>query len=207
MTSPEVGALRLARAFGFGLTAYALAVVAHAAGGGGTPTLTGSLVLAFATVWVSVLLTSRRLGVGSSVLSLGVVQLLLHEGLALASSAGGCMSVVHSHGSHLASGAMMVCSPAGAPDMHAHGGATVAMTAAHAVAALCLGVLLARGDQAVWFLAALVWPRLPEAGVVGVLVPRVPASARARLVARRPLVVLSGLSRRGPPRACAPVAA
>jgi hypothetical protein len=203
MTSPELGALRLARALGFGLTAFALSVTAHVVAGGPPPSATVSLVLGFAVVWASVFLTWRRLGVVSSVLSLGALQVVLHAALSLASAGATCMSVVHGHASHAADGAMTMCTTATASHAHSDGASGLAMTAAHALAAVVLGVLLARADQAVWFLAALIWPSLPQAtpGAAGVPQARV-AVVRSRV--RPPVgVVLTGVSRRGPPRGLA----
>jgi hypothetical protein len=207
MRSPEVGALRVARAFGFGLTAFALSVVAHVAAGGPAPSATTTLLLGAGTLWVSVFLTWRRLGVTASVVSLGALQVVLHAGLSLASAGGACLTVVHSHAGHLASGPMTMCAASSSVHGHVHGIPGLAMTAAHAVAAVLLGVLLARADQAVWFLSALVWPRLPQPAADAGVDPGTPVVLVAAPARRPQWLGLAAVSRRGPPWGFAPAAA
>jgi hypothetical protein len=202
MFSPGQGALRLARATGLALAAYTLSVVAHLAGGGHAPSALATAVLLFLTWWVCVMVTFRRLGRVACVALLAVSQVLLHGALSLASSAGGCVQVVHQHAGHLTNGTMTVCSAEAAP-MHHHG-SSLLMTSAHTVAAVLLGLVLARGEAALWFLAALVWPRPLVAPVLVT-----PARVWVAVVqtARTGVVVPGGVGRRGPPVGCAFAAA
>jgi hypothetical protein len=193
---PDSGALRLARAAGLGVSAFALSLAAHVAAGGQAPSATASVLLLLATVWVSIFLTGRRLGWAGMTAAVGVSQLVLHQLFAWATPAGSCMTVVHSHADHLTNGAVTICSQ-GAGLTH-HGSSGLVMTVAHAMAAVLLGLLLARGEAAVWFLARLVWPRVPAAPVF--VHPTVLAAVA--LVAQwsmRPTIRSGGGGRRGPP--------
>jgi hypothetical protein len=199
MPLPDSGALRLARATGLGLSAFALSLMAHVAAGGNAPSATASAVMLSATVWVSIFLTRRRLNRPTMVAAIGSSQVVLHQLFSLTTGAGTCMTVVHSHADHLTNGAVTVCSQ-GSPAMAHHDGSSALMTAAHVVAAVAIGLVLARGEAALWFLAGLVWPRVPD-------LPKVPAfgvPAAAPLVAQwtvRPRLGIGNGDRRGPPAA------
>ncbi|GAA2733566.1 hypothetical protein GCM10009867_11780 [Pedococcus aerophilus] len=206
MVAAGTGTLRLARALGLALAAYGLSLGAHLVGGGNAPSATGAAALLFATWWVGVLVTHRRLGRTALVAALGVSQLVLHQAFSYASTAGSCVTVVHAHADHLTNGASTVCAEAGAAGMAAmphHGLAGAGMVVAHAGAAVLLALLLARGEAAVWFLAGLVWPT-PPAPV------RLPTALRpatvlgALLAPTAPVVVPGDVGRRGPPWSPAP---
>jgi hypothetical protein len=206
MMSPDAGLLRLARASGFGLVAFSLSLTAHVAGGGQLPSAMASLVLLGACCWVSVFLTWRRLGRLAAVIALGVMQVLLHAALMLASAAGACTAMMSGH-PHLSTATAMaapVCLPGPAHEpSHAGGWPAMGMTLAHAAAAVLLGVLLSRADRAVWFLATLrLWAppadvRVSPPVAAAPLVPAVPAWCRSH-------IALLGVRRRGPPVAAAP---
>jgi hypothetical protein len=154
---------------------------------------------------VSLFLTWRRLGVLASVLWLGGLQVLLHQGL-MVSSAGECMSPTQGNAREMVGGAMAVCSSQAPALELGWGPGRLAMTCAHLTAAVVLGLVLARGDRAVWFLARLVWPVLPASAPRVGLIPRLvwhgaPTISRARPVA------LTAVSRRGPPSWTAPACA
>jgi hypothetical protein len=210
MTSSEPGALRLARACGFAIATFALSVGAHVLAGGAPPSLTASLVLVGSTVWGSLFLTGRRLGARSIVAAMGLTQVLLHEALMMSAPmmsapmksgpVGGCVGPDHS-GAHvhaLSSAARSICTAM--PSLpHAHG-IPLGMSLAHAVAAIALGLVLARGESAIWFLAALVWPSRPVAVSVPVRMPRAWSLPNVPAVRRRSYR-MAPISRRGPPRA------
>jgi hypothetical protein len=198
MVSPDSGALRLARACGFGVSAFSLALAAHVAGGGQAPAPVGFAVLAFATVWASVFLTWRKLSRPAILLALGAAQLALHQAFGWASPSGSCVTVVHGHADHLTSGAVTICSEAAPAAVAHHGVPGLLMMAAHAVAALLLGFLLACGEAAVWFLAELVWPALPAAAPFHCQT-RSLGAARAAVYFSRPVLGRGGVGRRGPP--------
>lgn len=198
MTTSEVGALRLARAFGFAIAAFALSVGAHVLAGGTPPSLTASVVLGGSTVWASLFLTGRRLGARAMVVAMGLAQLLLHQALMVSTPGGRCAGLDRA-GNHLhavSSAARSVCTAM--PSLpHAHG-IPLAMSLAHAVTAILLGLALARGESAIWFLAALVWPSRPVAVAVPVRMPRawsVPTVPAVRGRSHQ----LGPISRRGPP--------
>ncbi|HEV7196057.1 MAG TPA: hypothetical protein VGN19_08965 [Pedococcus sp.] len=198
MTTSELGALRLARAFGFAVAAFALSVGAHVLAGGTPPSLTASLVLGGSTAWASLFLTGRRLGARSMVVAMGLAQVLLHEALMMSTPGGRCTGLDRG-GNHLhalSSAARSVCTAM--PSLpHAHG-IPLGMSLAHAVAAILVGLVLARGESAIWFLAALVWPSRPVAVVVPVRRPRAWSIPTVPAVRRRSQR-LAPISRRGPP--------
>ncbi len=203
MFSPGTGALRLARATSLALVAYSLSLGAHVLAGGEAPSATGTAVLLGVTTWACVLVTSRRVARVPLVALLGASQLLLHHAFMLASASSGCLTVTGAHAGHGMPGPMTYCTdPAAAmsamPSMSGHATSGAAMTVAHAVAALLLGVVLARGEDALWFLAGLVWPT----ATAPVLLP---SAARPLPVAPSPtgaasaVLLPGGVGRRGPP--------
>ncbi|GAB6897610.1 hypothetical protein JCM9957A_07000 [Kineosporia succinea] len=154
--SPGRGAIRLARAAIFSLSAVSLAVAAHAAGGERV-----SLPVAAACVpgvmLVVNLLAARRRGPVSLVVAMALTQATLHAVLMAAIMSDGCrMAGGHATSGHGAVG-VTPCDPAmaghQASDMFAM---SPRMFAAHAVAALALALLLERGEAAVWALTRVV---------------------------------------------------
>lgn len=202
MTSSELGALRLARAFGFAIAAFALSVGAHVLAGGTPPSLTASLVLVAGTVWVSLFLTGRQRGARSVVAAMGLLQLVLHQALMLSAGASRCPAL-DAPGNHLhalSSAARSACmAMPSLSQTHVAPGIPLGMTLAHALAAVVLGLVLARGESAIWFLAALVWPSRPVARAVPVGMPRAWSIPTVPAV-RRLGQAVAPISRRGPPR-------
>jgi hypothetical protein len=195
--------VRLARAAGLAVSAFSLAAGAHLAGGGSMPAGVWSAAILLLVFTGSVLVTGRRLGPVAIVALLGGSQLLLHRAFAFTEPAAApCVAGAPEHGTHLA-GAVAVCAdPALATaamqgmDHSMGGGAT--MVVAHTVAAVLLGLLLARGEEALWFLAAFVLPRWR----VAVRCPVRPTAPRPEWPV--PVLVpletaLGGVGRRGPP--------
>jgi hypothetical protein len=205
MFSSELGALRLARAFGFAIAAFGLSVAAHVMAGGTPPSVTASLVLGGATLWVSLFLTGQRRGARSIVAAMGLLQLLLHQALMMSAAGSRCAALdaagshLHTLGAEARSACMAMPS---LPQPHAAHGIPLGMTLAHALAALLLGLVLARGESAIWFLACLVWPSRPVALAVPVRMPRAWSVPTVPTV-RRLSHALAPISRRGPPRLAA----
>jgi hypothetical protein len=201
MPLPDAGALRLARATGLGLSAFALSLMAHVAAGGSAPSATASLIAVSATVWVSIFLTGRRLNRPTLVATIGVSQVLLHQLFEATTGNGSCMTIIHAHADHLTNGAVTMCSQ-GAPAMAHHAGPSLAMTLAHALAAVAIGLVLARGEAALWFLAGLIWPRVAERPrVASLAVPELSVFVAQWCV--RPRLGTGNGDRRGPPGAVA----
>ena len=203
MQSPAQGAVRLARATGLAVSAFSLAAGAHLAGGGSMPAGAWWAAILLLVFTGSVLVTGRRLGPVAVVALLGGSQLVLHRAFEFTQpTAVACVPGMPEHAGH-AAGSVAVCadsSVAGAAMQgmdHSMGGGW-AMLLAHSVAAVLLGLLLARGEAAVWFLAALVAPRwrVVVRPPVRPRALRVPWQAPAR-PHREP--VLGGVGRRGPP--------
>jgi hypothetical protein len=86
VTRSARGRARAVRAAVFSLLAVALAVGAHALGGGGTPSPATTLVLWAAVLPVAGLLAGRTWGPGSLTCVLGALELALHHALGLASA-------------------------------------------------------------------------------------------------------------------------
>jgi hypothetical protein len=215
MLGPASGALRLTRALGLALAAYTLSLGAHLLGGGEPPSLRGTAVLVLLTWWLCVMVTGRRLGRVAVVALVGFCQVLLHEALAAASSTGTCLTTARGQAMSMVHVATTTCPPPGAPGMrgmppHAMAAdlATVglAMVLAHAAAAVLLGLCLAHGEAALWFLASMVLRSRPRP----VALPAFPRPLPARSEAVRTLsarILQGGVGRRGPPWGDAPVTA
>lgn len=208
MVGPASGALRLTRALGLALAAYTLSLGAHLLGGGEPPSLRGTAVLLFVTWWLCVIVTGRRLGRLAVTGLLGLGQVLLHEALGVAGSTGACLPMAHAPAMSMMHTAIGSCArlastvTAGMPPlaMGAHGGSpSLTMVVAHATAAGLLGLCLANGEAAVWFLASLVRPTRPSPVVLPAFLRPLPART---VGARRSsaLVLPGGVGRRGPPR-------
>jgi hypothetical protein len=199
MSSPVAGALRLARAGSLAVTAFALTSVAHVVAGGVLPATPWMVSIFLVTLCGSVVVTGRRLGRGATVAGLGVSQMVLHAAFAFLSPGGSCTRASSGLVMHSGHEAVMRCSDP-AMTMPVHHSTGVVMGAAHAVAAVLVGLVLARGEAAVWFLASLVWPGLPSRVQV------VPAASAPRVAVRprpaaRQLFGTGGLGLRGPPLA------
>ena len=150
------GGVRLARAATFASVAVALSATAHVTGGGGPPGV-GVLVLGLGAVLaVAVLVTGHRIGRLTMLGLLAGSQVALHTMFgALGSAPAGspCLSGDH-HAAHAAA-----CEP-GAMAGHTAAGGTP-MLLAHALATVALALLLARGEQILWTLAAALGLTLP----------------------------------------------
>lgn len=209
MNSPGRGALWLARASAWTCAAYGLSVGAHVVGGGQAPTVRGAAFIAVALLWVGLILTRRRVGAVLLTATLTGSQVLLHGGLTLSERSAACATTDSSSGPHAGHGLALECpgSASGAAAVLTHAEhSALTMTAAHVLAAIALGLVLARSEDAVWFLAGLLLPTLPVA-------PVLPSLTRRPLVpthgGERPPTVplLGGVGRRGPPVLRAPVVA
>lgn len=191
-----------------------LAAGAHTLGGGALPTPPILAALLALTLLASVLATRIRLGLLAMTAVLGTGQVLLHEAFtALAGTATpqAALPAGHQHddGAALA-GALQHLSPAlghsGAPSEHlAQGHGSLAhdpgMLLAHVAATLLTALLLARGEAALWALAAWLRP-LFRAAKTPVL-PVAGRALRAPFAPEPPRLPWRTLRRdrlRGPPR-------
>jgi hypothetical protein len=165
---------RLARAVLLGVTSAALSVTAHGAAGGSVTEFAPALPLTLLVAFAGTALAERGRRPWTILAALGVAQLGQHALLTL--------------GHHAADGPGLGFSP-------------TAMTAAHVVAALLTGLLLARADAALHAVVDAVARLLPPP-----LTPVVPAGA---LWSSTPSAVPDALvgvllrrvhGRRGPPR-------
>lgn len=206
MRTPARGLPWLARASAWTCAAFGLSVGAHVVGGGRPPAPGGSAFLVVALLWVGLLLTRRRLGALPLITTLGTSQLLLHAGLTLTERSVACSPGASPPGAHVGHGVGLTCDAPTSGVMAAltHGEhSTLTMALSHLLAAVALGVVLTKGEDAAWRIAGLLLPHLPMA-------PPLPSPTRRVLapfgggeyVSTVP--VLGGVGRRGPPVRRAP---
>lgn len=179
-----------------------LAAGAHLAGGGALPAPTVMLAVLALTALGSTTATRLRLGFPAVMALLGAGQLALHEvfGAFSIPAAAAESGATAAHGSHLAGTAAL-------PLDHISGAGAASgplMLAAHILATLGSALLLAKGEDALWALAAWLRPlvALPRpAACDGGAAPLFPFAPFA--VPLRPWRNLRQDSRRGPPSAVA----
>lgn len=222
---PGRGATRMLRALLFAGVAVLASLAAHVAGGGAPPpplVVTGVVLI---LAWAAVPLAGRRRGPASIVPAMVLLQLGLHHVFSLLSGSPGCAPALSgaghagahlgSHlgsqlGAHAGGGAAVAGSgaacghPMAGHSLHsmASGGPGLAMTLAHAAAAVALGLVLGHGERALWQIVGWLIARRPRVEPL----PPVPGHAGARVggrsVARpRPTVLHGAAGRRGPPSA------
>jgi hypothetical protein len=175
-----------------------LAAGAHVLGGGELPAPGILLAVLALSVLAATTATRLKLNFAAMTAVLGAGQFALHEVFTVFST-----PVVASHPAadahHLSAAAI----PALDAAAHVHAGPTsILMLATHALATAACALLLAKGEAALWALAAWLRPlvRLPEAITPDAgtprAVPRTPA-----VLPHRPWRNLRQDSRRGPPSA------
>lgn len=184
--------LRLLRAGGFSTAAFCLSAAAHVAGGGTLPAAAVVVALGALTLLPVMVLAGRKLGATTTAAILGASQLLLHRAFTVLSTTSTCTEA----GGHSHAGAGSLDCVAAASHAAADHGA--GMLAAHVVATAFIGLLLARGEEALWALAAWLRPlvRLPSAAA-GPVPDRPSPAATPRLL--RTLCQLELHPLRGPP--------
>lgn len=201
MTSPSRGILWLARASAWTCAALGLSVGAHVIGGGALPSSGVAAFLVAALLWVGLLLTRHRLGPVTLIATLGATQLALHSGLTMAERSAACSPTSTGIGPHAGHDLTLMCegSASGVATSLTHADhSTLTMSIAHLVAAVALGLALAKGEDAVWFVTGLLVPTLPTTPTLPSLRPLTFApSQRGEATPAAP--VLGGVGRRGPP--------
>ncbi|MET3205431.1 UNVERIFIED_ORG: hypothetical protein ABIB21_002234 [Arthrobacter sp. UYEF13] len=179
-----------------------LAAGAHVAGGGGLPAPGILLAVLAMTVLAATTATRLRLNFPAMLSVLGAGQFILHEAFTAFSSWGTAGSGAASglHNAHLAGAAAPVITAAG--HVHDSGSAGILMLLTHALATAACALLLAKGEAALWALAAWLKPlvRLPEAVTPDAGTPRAVPGPPA-VLPLRPWRNLRQHSRRGPPSA------
>jgi hypothetical protein len=190
----------LLRAASMATVILTLASAAHLAGGGQLPAPAILLAVLALTTLGSTTATRLRLGFPAMAALLGIGQLALH-GLFTAFGSPGAAAPAGTtlHAGHLtAAGFLLPAAPAHA----AEAASGPLMLAAHALATLVCALLLAKGEEALWALAAWLRPlaALPRA-VAPDAVPPAFASFPTAAAPRRPWRNLRQDSRRGPPSA------
>ena len=189
--------LRLPRAGAVALTVLTLAAGAHLAAGGQLPTLPITMALAAVVGLSAVLLAGLKMTAPLLTAYLSGSQLALHLAFSTLSNSVPSGSAMSHHGLSSASASSPVPECAAShPHLAAVAGSF--MTFGHVVATLGTALLLARGDAALWALAAWLRP------LIGPIVPAIippefrdpPGTERGVVVgARVPVQVVV----RGPP--------
>jgi hypothetical protein len=206
MLSPAQGLLRGLRAASLGVVGFVLALAAHVAAGGPTPGPGVLLLLVGLIGLAAVLLTGVRLSPVRVVVSLTVMQVVLHETFMWLSVPAACgMPVMNAPaGAHMDMGQgaqpLLSCAtgmtPAGMGRSSVF--AATAMLGAHGAATVLMAALLGYGERVLWFLAGWVRPRwwsrvgLPQFLAVRVFSCCAPPMGRVRFAC-------GGVGRRGPP--------
>lgn len=188
-----------------------LAAGAHVAGGGGLPSSGILLAVLALTVLGATTITRLRLSFPAMLTVLGAGQFILHGAFTAFSSSGPAASPLTPglHGGHLAAAITGLAIDSAAPviaasgHVHDSGSAVgILMLLTHALATAACALLLAKGEAALWALAAWLKPlvRLPEAVTPDDGMP--PAvSGPPTVLPLRPWRNLRQHSRRGPPSA------
>lgn len=195
---------RLLRAAAVSATVLCLAAAAHVAGGGTMPAAGVVIGLSVLTLLPVTLLAGRKLGPATIAAVLAGSQLVLHQAFTALSTTAVCTEA--GHHAYAGAGSLECVAGAagagGAAGAAAHGQAEhgAAMVIAHVLAAALTGLLLVRGEEAIWALAAWLRPlaKLPSA-VVLPLRPRHTAPAPGALLRPRTLCQLKLEPLRGPP--------
>lgn len=198
---------RLLRASVITGVVLSLAGTAHMAGGGVLPAPGIQAALAVLTMLGVTIAAHRRSSVPGLAAILGAGQLLLHQAFETTTAAAACAPSVTeapaSHLSHIAGSVNSIsCQGAagGAGVLMAHPGVMgPAMLAAHALATLATAVVIAKGEAALWALAAWLRPLLDLPAPVALLPRPRPAPVIAAAPAAQPRQFLSVRTLRGPP--------
>lgn len=158
--SPASGVLRLARSTALTVTSLALAALAHMVSGGRLPPLGLTVALAVLVGCLSVLVTARRIGPGSTLGLTGGLQLILHATFTLLGGhgAGATHTLTAQSGGHMHTAVTTWAAPlppqTGAVAITTHAGlaspGAVAMLALHVIATLLSAAALARSERALW---------------------------------------------------------
>ena len=176
-------------------TIVGLAAGGHVAGGGSLPQPAILLALCALTVLPVSVLTKFRLSFPVLTGLLGAGQAWLHWAFnAFSTSVPAGSPVASGHAQHSAMlpvGAFGSAASAPAGDWQ--------MLAAHAVATVVTAFVLARGEQALWALAAWLRPLVQLPAPFAIIPARVPGPCTAPIVLPRDQLVRRMPARRGPP--------
>ncbi|MET3161881.1 UNVERIFIED_ORG: hypothetical protein ABIB19_000264 [Arthrobacter sp. UYEF10] len=190
------------RAASLSVGVLTLAASAHVAGGGDLPGPGILLAVLAMTVLAATTATRLRLNFPAMLTVLGAGQFILHEAFTASSSSGMAASPVAAglHNAHFSGAAAPVM--AAARHVHDSGSMGILMLLTHALATAACALLLAKGEAALWALAAWLKPlvRLPEAVTPDAGTPRAVPGPPA-VLPLRPWRNLRQHSRRGPPSA------
>ncbi|GLY27286.1 hypothetical protein [Kineosporia sp. NBRC 101731] len=192
------GKLRVLRAGAFSACAVSLAAVAHLLAGGTAPSpiLLAGLGLLLAPVAVlSAGKLHRPAAVGTAMVA---VQTALHWLFGQFGPAADCAQM-SSHLSHpgMAHPGSLVCQDNPAMTM---AGSSPLMVLAHLSAAALLGLLLSKGETALWRMLSWIFPKLPARFRPLPVRARLRRTASRRTAPLRPEPLTGAVGRRGPPR-------
>ncbi|GAA3605643.1 hypothetical protein GCM10022223_21750 [Kineosporia mesophila] len=191
------GKLRVLRAGAFSACAVSLAAVAHLLAGGiaPSPVLLAALALILAPIAVlSAGKLRRPTTVGTAMIA---VQTGLHWLFGQFGPAADCVQM-SSHLGHpgMTQAGSMVCQDHPAMTM---GTSSPLMLLAHLSAAALLGLLLSKGETALWRMLSWIFPKLPGRFRPLPVPTRLRRTASRRTVPLRPEPLIGAVGRRGPP--------
>lgn len=199
--SPDRGATRLLRAALFAAVCLSLAVAAHALGGGGVPSLVTVTLCGIPVLLGSVWLSGARRGPMHIGMSLTLAQAGLHVAFHRMAASSGVILPTDGHG--VPSPGPVATSPEhlhATTSAHDLAGAvpSPAMLTWHIAAVAATAWVLWRGEETLWWLARLVFPRwvVPQTPNWGLVDVALPAPGWFR-----PCYWSGSISERGPPLA------
>ncbi|MGG5172669.1 hypothetical protein ACQR35_10890 [Pseudarthrobacter sp. J1738] len=198
---PPFHALRTAT---LAVASVSLSAGAHVYSGGALPPIVIVIALIALTGLASTLLTRIKLNIVTTTAALSAGQLALHEAFTAFQGTGSAIASTVQTGHHSVPALAAVSDHTAhslvehAQELSSAPGATMLM--AHAIATICTGLLLAKGESALWALAAWLRPLVTLPLTVGPDVVRAPLPrTEPRVPAQLPWRNLRRDRHRGPP--------
>jgi hypothetical protein len=204
MSRPTCGSLRGVRAASLGIAAFVLALVAHLGAGGVAPGPVALVLLAGLIGLAAVLLTRVQLSALRIGISLGAMQVILHEVFMRLGAPADCVMTGASAPAAAPMGRAQLMLGCATSIAHAGMGqssmfSAPAMVGAHVAATIMVAALLAYGENVLRFLAEFVRaPRWLRMGLPALLAMRLVSSGTPPREGVR--FASGGVGRRGPPQ-------
>jgi hypothetical protein len=193
------GKLRVLRAGVFSACAVSLATAAHVLAGGAPPAPFLLVALALFLAPAAAMAAGKLRGAVSVGTAMVAVQAGLHSLFGLFTSTAANCTEMSAHAGH----SELLCADSGAMSNMAMGSNAQLMTLAHLGAAALLGLLLSRGETALWRMLSWIFPKLPGRFRACPPTPRLRRATVRRAATPKPAPLVGAVGRRGPPCAIA----
>lgn len=198
------GKLRVLRAGVFSACAISLSAAAHVLAGGDAPAPLLLLALGLLLAPPAAVAAGRLRGPVSVGTTMVLVQAGLHSLFSLFTPAATTCTQMSTHLGHPGEPSSLVCHDSamttGAMASMAMAPSSPLMTLAHLGAAALLGLLLSRGETALWRMLSWILPKLPSPFRAVPVTERPRRVATHRALRPRPEPLVGAVGRRGPPR-------